>query len=163
MKRLETLIPLSHDHHHGLVMALRMKKGGPASPHDRFPSDICEQRDTLLVFTNQELLPHFELEEDLLFPACLHSKRPELEAVTLELMDEHAAMRAMLAELDGASDTEKLRATMKEFGEILESHIRKEERGFFPLAEEEIARGSLPIDAEAIRARRAAYEQPPGC
>lgn len=163
MKRLEALIPLSHDHHHGLVMALRLKKGGPASPHDLWPADIRAQRDELLTFTNRELLPHFELEEDLLFPACLRSKRPELEAVVLELMEEHAAMRLQLAGLQASNDERSLREHMRAFGELLEPHIRKEERVFFPMAEEAIEQGTLLIDTEAIKSRHAAYEKPGVC
>ena len=161
MKRSEILIPLSHDHHHGLVMALRMKKGGPASPHDRWPTDLHEQRERLIRFINNELLPHFEPEESLVFPAT-SSGSVDLRASTLTLQEQHEAMRMLIAQIQTA-DIEQLPVLMARFGAALEAHIRMEERIFFPQTEEAIAHGQLKLDAEALRNRHESYRQPPGC
>lgn len=162
MKRHETLILLSHDHHHGLVVALRLKKGGPASPHDHWPSDIKAQRQALLSFAESELLPHFRLEETLLFPVCLESNA-ELSQATQDLQIEHNAIRILLESLNATEELETLRKTMSALGSAIEMHIRKEERIFFPLVEKAIQAANLDLDEKAIAAEHAAYHLPPSC
>lgn len=162
MKRHEALIPLSHDHHHGLVVALRLKKGAPASPNDNWPQNPKGQRDALMKFAESELFPHFLLEEELLFPVCLNASG-ELRTVTAELMAEHKSMRATIDGLRNSEDESYLMQQMSALGTLLESHIRKEERTYFPLAEAGIEAGSLSIDLEAVESQHAAYSPLTGC
>ena len=161
MKRHQALIPLSHDHHGALLVALRLKKGGPASWRDPWPEDFSAQRDALFLFVTTDLYPHFALEEELLFPAC--SEHPgELSILAAELAREHQAMRSQLDDIQSTDNVllpEKLRA----FGQALEAHVRKEERSFFPLLEEHLAAQAIVIDSDKLAAQYAAYHQPPAC
>lgn len=156
----KALIPLSHDHHNGLLVALRMKKGGPASHRDSWPSEINAQRDALMQFSRKELLPHFALEEEILFPSL--SSTPSLESLISELMNEHRAMRSLLETLssDQNIDAAKL---MKDFGILLEAHIRKEERQLFPMVESLVAEGTLSLPESEIQKRHESYAPDPAC
>src|SRR5215211_5479133 len=101
MKRHESLVPLSHDHHQALLVALRLKKGGPSSPRDSWPTDPALQRKALNEFAERELLPHFLLEEELLFPPCIVSGG-ELSRAAADLGNDHRNMRSLLAEMTTA-------------------------------------------------------------
>jgi len=161
MKRHDTLIPLSHDHHHALVVALRLKKGGPASQHDNWPANPEAQRTALLEFADRELLPHFAVEEEVLFPACFNSTE-EIRSVAEALRRDHTEMRRLLKEISIASPTNLLQI-MSEFGVMLEAHIRKEERSFFPLVEQGISEDTLQVDGIALRQQYDLYHTPPTC
>ena len=140
MKRHAALHKLSHDHHHGLVMALRLKKGGPASPNDNWPSDRDKQVESLLAFAANELMPHFEIEEKHL----LGIAEPTMDA---RLREDHAQLRALIGSI-GAR--EGLEEDLKAFGERLESHIRFEEREFFPQLQEILGEERLSALADKL-------------
>jgi hypothetical protein len=137
MKRHPALHALSHDHHHGLVMALRLKKGGPASPNDNWPIGRAEQIDALLAFARNELLPHFEIEEKHLV-GCAEGCE-ELES---NMRADHAELRLMLKELESINP-EEANDLLQKLGMKLESHIRFEEREYFPKLQELLGEDGL--------------------
>jgi iron-sulfur cluster repair protein YtfE (RIC family) len=159
MPRHSSLIPLSHDHHHGLVVALRLKKGGPASPNDTWLAGEENQASQLLAFADAELLGHFALEEELLFPVLIRIGDETITGLIGELRSEHQSMRTSLEKIRQIPDPDIL----KQFGELLESHIRKEERVLFPLIEREIEKGSIILPTDVIQARHDSYSPPPVC
>ena len=66
-KRHPSLIPLSHDHHHGLVLAFRLREG---LPPNRKPADNPqEQAEDAVRFFRDNLVAHFRAEEEALFPS----------------------------------------------------------------------------------------------
>ena len=67
-KRHPALIPLSHDHHHGLALALRCRKHalGQLNPGDPAAIEACATEASR--FFNENLIAHFEAEETVLFP-----------------------------------------------------------------------------------------------
>lgn len=67
-----------------------------------------------------ELAPHFAIEEKVLLPALRQAGREDLASRTL---CDHDAMRAALAEPE-------------RFADLLEAHVRFEERELFPVCEE---------------------------
>lgn len=161
MKRIEGLVPLSHDHHHALVVALRLKKGGPASWRDNWPEDPSAQKEALAEFAERELMPHFILEEELLFPVC-SSSAGELKDAAVDLRNDHNTMRSLLADIASA-ETAKLPGLLVSLGTLLEAHIRKEERSFFPLLEGAISNGSVVVDLDLLASKYALYHTPPAC
>jgi hemerythrin-like domain-containing protein len=153
--RHPTLVPLSHDHHEALLVALRLKKGGSSSPHDTmWPTAPAAQADALIRFADRELLAHFQIEEDLIFPAAAKSGLSEL---VNHLLAQHAEMRAKIAELPTRREEPNLPAILRSFGELLEGHIRREERELFPRVEALIENGAIAIDASLLKSRQAAY------
>jgi len=142
-KRHPSLIPLSHDHHHGLVLAFRLREG---LPRNRKPSDSPhEQAEATVHFFHDNLVAHFQAEEEVLFPA-IHICTPEATPQLDTLIAEHAVMRSMVARLAHITpEDSSLSGRLKSFGDVLERHIRSEERELFPLYEANIS------EAEATR------------
>ena len=144
MPRHSNLIPLSHDHHEALLIALRLKKGGPTSQHDRlWPTDLAGQVRSLQLFYERELLPHFVLEEEILFPRVV--ALPELEEIIYSLLAQHTQMRAAISEISQMTDNDHLKKELADFGILLESHIRVEERKLFPKLEEAEKEGKITL------------------
>ena len=71
MKRHPALVPLSREHHTGLVIAQRLILGRSTNPRSPWPSDVHSQAGRLLQFFEKELQPHFKFEEVELFPRLL--------------------------------------------------------------------------------------------
>jgi hemerythrin-like domain-containing protein len=142
-KRHPSLIPLSHDHHHGLVLAFRLREG---LPRNRKPSDSPrEQAEDTARFFHNNLTTHFRAEEQALFPA-IRTWLPQTGILLDTLITEHAEMKALVGQLAQAmSDETSLPALLTAFGDLLERHIRREERELFPLYEAHIP------EAEAAR------------
>jgi iron-sulfur cluster repair protein YtfE (RIC family) len=142
-KRHPSLIPLSHDHHHGLVLAFRLHEG---LPRNRKPSDSPhEQSEDMVRFFHDNLVAHFQAEEEVLFPAIC-TRAPQAIALLDTLIAEHTTIRSRVEQLSRiASNDPSLPTLLKSFGDVLERHIRSEERELFPLYEAHIP------EAEAAR------------
>jgi quercetin dioxygenase-like cupin family protein len=124
MKRHPALVPLSHDHHHALVAARRLRQ---AAERDADPAGAVA---SFRAFFAAETLAHFRAEEEQLFP--LVADVDEARPLLVETLIDHQRLRALVRDLGGSDD---VRATMAEIGELLEAHVRREERELFPLIE----------------------------
>ena len=71
MKRHAALVPLSREHHNGLVIAQRLILGRSTNPRSPWPSAAQGQVERLLRFFQEELQPHFKFEEGQLFPRLI--------------------------------------------------------------------------------------------
>ncbi|RLD16801.1 hypothetical protein DRI50_00970 [candidate division KSB1 bacterium] len=133
MKRHNSLETLSFEHHDALVIALRIKKGV-----DR-QGDLNTIAEYALSVYNNHLKHHFEQEEHTLLEPLLQNEQSAPHA--RRMVDEHERF-AEIAEFieKGKGD---LHALLKEFAELLESHVRFEERTLFPLAEKLIPEDQL--------------------
>jgi hemerythrin-like domain-containing protein len=140
--RHPSLIPLSHDHHHGLALALRCRKQALGRIKPLGIQGLKERAQELKEFFGASLAPHFRAEEDELFP-FMRSSIPESEPLIGELLSEHAQLRDWLARLE---DEKHLAKVLFEAADLLERHIRREERELFPLFEARAA----PADADLV-------------
>jgi iron-sulfur cluster repair protein YtfE (RIC family) len=131
MKRHPALIPLSHDHHHALVEARRLRR---AADRDDDPAPVAA---AFADFFAAVSVPHFREEEETLFP--LVAARDEARPLVVEALLDHQRLHALVAELRRSSD---VRPAMREIGELFEAHVRREERELFPLIER-LAAGRL--------------------
>ena len=129
MKRHASLVPLSRDHHHGLVMARRLILGRSTNPRADWPADPVQQAARLVEFFETDLRPHFEVEEAHVFPAAARDL-DDGDSRTRALLAEHETMRKMVRDL-AADATSRLRERLRAFGELLEAHIHTEERVLF--------------------------------
>jgi hemerythrin-like domain-containing protein len=121
MLRDKNLIPLSHQHQHALALCVRLDRAMKAGEVDleAWQSEIQQ------IF-EQEIAIHFAAEEKELFPAA--ARVAELRPQVGELLAEHAALREFFAAAAARTlDADRL----KNLGERLSSHIRKEERQLF--------------------------------
>ena len=132
MKRHRTFIALSRDHHRGLLLAARLQQGKKALLK-LWSHDQKWQAEYVVRFFDDELKEHFRLEETFVFPVA-DSYLPEDRSMIKQLRAEHDEMRKTIDTLRGAGG-KKPDLTLRRFGELLEKHIRSEEREFFPLLE----------------------------
>ncbi len=147
-RRHEELIPLSHGHHHGLVMSLRVRRELARAASDA--ETLGQLARALISFFESDLVPHFAAEEEGLFP-IMEENLGRLELLE-ELRKEHERFRAWIEELRNSASAETLRA----FGVLLHDHIRKEERILFPIFEARMPPQQARRAGEAIAARWAA-------
>ena len=134
MPRHHALVPLSHDHHHGLVVARRLRRA--ASEDER-----CRAAEDFVRFIDGEGGAHFREEEEQLFPLVVASLEETPDLVERATLD-HIHLRTAAVRLrhtQGSPDAEVLRA----LGNRLDAHIRLEERNLFPLAEQVVAESEL--------------------
>jgi quercetin dioxygenase-like cupin family protein len=127
VKRHSSLVPLSHDHHHALVEARRLRR---AAGEDETTRRAAVDR--FLRFFSSETIRHFREEEERLFP-LLAGHEGEANALLVEALLDHQRIRALVARLErGPAADEDL---MRELAGALDSHVRLEERRLFPLVE----------------------------
>jgi hemerythrin-like domain-containing protein len=144
MLRDPSLIPLSHQHHNGLALGVLTRRSLAA---DGTPENVARQAQRIVQRYELELRNHFEIEEQVLFPAC--GAMP----IIAELVAEHRAMEAMVAKLR----TDPSREGIEEFCDLLARHIRREENELFEQIQRELPRDVLDgagreIDRRAVRA-----------
>jgi hemerythrin-like domain-containing protein len=96
-------------------------------------------------FFAHNLTNHFRAEEEVLFPQ-LSARVPESGEIIEGLLREHEQIRSAVPNLDAEEGLAKL---VFDLGDLLERHIRKEERELFPLFE---AHANL-FDVEAVAER----------
>ncbi len=121
MERDVRLHGLTSDHHHALVLASRIKEASTGGRLDAALVADARRR------YEQELAPHFAVEEEELLPALAARGRHDLVERTLR---EHETLRGHLA----AAEAGEL-ARLEAFGQLLEAHVRFEERELFPVCE----------------------------
>jgi iron-sulfur cluster repair protein YtfE (RIC family) len=135
-KRHPSLVALSHDHHHGLALALRLRQGDVALLTDGWIHDRHEQAKRVAAFYRDELRSHFLAEERSLFPAMR-----QYVPVSTDLIDrlvlQHRQIEEIIERVSGPA-VRDLAALLVRLGEVLELHIRAEERELFPLYEEHV-------------------------
>ncbi len=139
MKRDPALAPLSHDHQHGLAVALQLRRATAETAR--------AARAAFVAFWEGEGQRHFRAEEEVLLPASARHIPPDHEAVVRVLVD-HVDLRRRAADLTLASlpAVEDLRS----LGDRLHAHIRHEERVLFPLIEDALPNAALAELAAAL-------------
>jgi hemerythrin-like domain-containing protein len=148
MTRHSSFVPLSREHHDGLSLAIRLQQGSRASL-TMWSHDLRWQAEHTVNFFDEHLVRHFRIEEDVLFPVAgtYIKDHPELAD---RLVNEHRQLEA-LAELLRHPISRMLPAKLKEFGKLLEGHIRAEERELFPCCESSIPQDTLAELGRKIR------------
>lgn len=136
-RRHESLIPLSHDHHHGLVVALRLREGYARLEPRRAGEGVESLVKETEAFYQSSLMLHFQVEEEILFPALRPFIRED-DTVIEELLADHEQIRSLVARVGDQTD-QALRRHLTTLGELLERHIRREERELFPIFEERLS------------------------
>jgi iron-sulfur cluster repair protein YtfE (RIC family) len=118
MKRDPRLRGLSSEHHQALVLARALLAAADAG--------MCME--DLKSRFQEELEPHFQVEERWLLPGLDAAGAHDLVARTLE---DHAFLRSHVEAAQGGD-----RGAMAAFATRLQEHVRFEERTLFPACEE---------------------------
>jgi hemerythrin-like domain-containing protein len=143
MLRDPSLIPLSHQHHNGLVLCLMTRR---SLAQDASAENVAKQARRIVDRYELELINHFEIEEQVLFPAC--GPMPLVDT----LVAEHRAMEALIPAIRTAPAGDLL----EQFCELLSTHIRREEKELFEVVQQSLPRDVLDrvgaeIDRRAVR------------
>jgi hemerythrin-like domain-containing protein len=131
MKRDKNLQPLSRQHHNALMAVLLLKKGFAKN------ADAEVMKHFILSVWKDELKEHFEMEEQLL---SAHDENDFLSPLINQMRKEHEIIKEMIGEFLPHS-TSLLR--IEQFYQILEQHIRFEERVLYPAVEKNLSEDAL--------------------
>src|SRR6476620_3890431 len=113
--RTKELRPLSREHHHGLMLCWKIRSGFNKNVD---PARIKRYTDWFYI---KYLLPHFELEEEYIFPIL----KKDSDLVRKALAD-HRRLRRLF------NQRINVELNLGLIEEELEAHIRFEERVLFP-------------------------------
>jgi iron-sulfur cluster repair protein YtfE (RIC family) len=136
MKRNKNLVPLSRQHHYGLILAQLVKKDAPE--YRGLPTDTEGKRAYVLKEWEERLQSHFEIEEKFLFPTLIAENILEMEVK--ELISQHRQIRRLIDQL---REENEVVYHLNTLGHLLEKHIRKEERELFQKAQELLSKEKL--------------------
>ena len=137
MKRVEALQPLSRDHLKALLAARRLRNATDADAASR---DFLE-------FWDGGGQRHFRVEEEVLLPGWA-LKSPVDRIAVARMLEEHLAIRrGALRAVAAEAAIEELR----DLGQLLDDHVRFEERELFPMIEKALDPDSLRRLATAIK------------
>lgn len=130
-RRHESLLPLTHDHHHVLRQARRLRLAADGDPRTR--TDAAQE---FLRFFRAESLLHFREEEEIILP--LVADRDDAPTAAIDrLLREHVDIHNLVEALDGqATAGDPHPETMTDLAQLLRSHVRFEEDELFPLIED---------------------------
>lgn len=152
-RRHPALIPVARDHHECLILAQRLMRGATAADRE-WPREPVAQAALLAGFFRRHLQAHFAVEEALVFPAA-RAAGPAAEALVAQLLDEHRKMAGLVAQL--AANLQVTAAELAAFGELLNAHIRLEDRQLFPMMETGMPADALLDLQQLVEARYARY------
>jgi hemerythrin-like domain-containing protein len=128
MKRHQQLQELSREHHSALKLALHAKRAALSGDS----AQISASASACIHAFGLELNPHFVAEETALLP--LLAKEGE-HALVQRTLGEHAAMRTLVQQLEQPSAS-----VLGDFAELLNAHVRFEERELFAVAQQHFER-----------------------
>ena len=153
MKRAAELRQLSDDHHQGLVQARRLRKattGEGAGPLEEAAKNFLE-------FWQRDTSAHFRREEEVLLPVLARYGQDGLgREPVAEMLGQHARIRGLVMQLSDEYANGNLRPeTLGEIGELLEAHIRLEEREVFHMIEEVLPEAALKEVASRLAVKEA--------
>ncbi|MEW5975444.1 MAG: hemerythrin domain-containing protein [Acidobacteriota bacterium] len=146
-RRHDSLIPLSREHHYGLMVCLRIHRGLPQHGSDK--AWLKDRARKAVAFFETGLVAHFRAEEEVVFPAM--TMFSGAAATLQQLTEEHRKLEGLIDRLRAAPVNE-LGGLLAEFADLLEDHIRTEERVLFPVYEEQVS------PQQALRVQQAVHD-----
>ena len=145
-RRHEALVPLTHDHHHALAQARRLKEvAGLESEAQRRTA-----ANDFVNFYFGRAVRHFHEEEELFFAPVVDD--PEAGPLVMRAVTEHLRLHALVRTVkrqlsSGEADNEML----VRISDLLTQHVRFEEKELFPALEQLVSDSELTDLATAGR------------
>ncbi|MDG2303564.1 MAG: hemerythrin domain-containing protein [Candidatus Binatia bacterium] len=156
-RRHPSLIPLSHDHREALGLVFRLHNPAPPGRVTAMtPVSTAASRATETIeFFSRHLETHFRAEEEALFPFLV--ARAELDDASGSLVERLIGEHRRLGELRDAIEAAargagELEEALVAFGDLLETHVRTEERELFARFPADLPEDEAGPVAAAIRA-----------
>lgn len=126
MKRAPELVPLSHQHHHGLVASKRVLFTLEKS---QLAEEIRVLANEVVRFHEIDLEPHFSAEEQWLLPHATSSLRERTQ-------HDHGNLRSLIVFPD---HVDAIKSQLITWADVLTTHIRFEERELFHALQETLS------------------------
>lgn len=126
LKRHPSLVPLSKDHHHGLLLCWKLREAQKRKISSKRVKEYLD------FFFKTQLKPHFSFEEKEVFPLLGTGHPLVQQAVT-----EHKRLRFLFSQEDNNEDT------IINIEKELKAHIRFEERTLFQKIQEVTSEADL--------------------
>ena len=147
MLRDPNLIPLSHQHQHALAMCVLTRR---SLGEDGSPANVARLAGRAVDRYDLEIANHFEIEEQILFPAIENALGPL--PLIAELIAEHRQTEALVSQLRSTPSAPLL----EQLCALFDSHIRREERDLFQMAQSRLPQPVLSevgaaIERKAVR------------
>ena len=153
MRRDQALVPLSQQHHDALALCVYIERAAK-SGH----LDLAHWNREVAAAWQNEIRWHFQSEEEVLFPAA--REVAPLRALVDELIGEHAQMREWFT----AAEAGRLSADdLLRFRQVLNDHVRKEERQLFEPMQTELPAERLVTIGQALQAFFERHTGGPAC
>jgi hemerythrin-like domain-containing protein len=130
IKRSVQLAPLSREHHEGLLFAWKIKQGIEKK------ASLDVMRKYALWYWKHHIKPHFFQEEKIIVPYM-----PAGHPMAVKMMEDHDHIRELILGLDDVADKRNLII----LSDLLNHHIRFEERELFAYLEKELKPEQLDI------------------
>jgi len=144
MLRDPALIPLSQQHHNGLALCVLAER---ALAGDRSEAAISLLARRVIDFYEIELMNHFGIEEQVLFPMI----EREIGSMRIigELIADHRSLEKLVDQLRSAPSA----AGIESLCGLLRAHIRREENELFQHIQQRVPAGALESAGKQIAAR----------
>ena len=130
MRRHNSIINLSRDHHQGLILAQLIRKNAPQ--YKNLPDTLEGKINYTLNAYKADLLPHFKKEEEILFP-FVKGMNEKLDELIKQLIEEHKKITDLVIRIEKEDNKEEI---LDKLGNLLAQHIRKEERELFEIVQD---------------------------
>jgi len=154
-RRHPALVPLSHEHRDALGLAFRLHNPSPPGPGTAMtPASTPQSRAAeTIAFFEESLRRHFRIEEDVVFPFLATHLPPRAaeRALLAELVRDHGRLAELRDAVASATDATALSSALTAFADLLEAHVRREERQLFDLFPGDASRDQVGVVAAAIR------------
>jgi hemerythrin-like domain-containing protein len=128
IKRHTSLIPISREHHFGLLLSWKIREGLKYNVNPARIMDYC------VWFYNTNLKLHFDIEEQYMYP-ILGNDHPMI----VQALHEHRHIEQLILQKENVTDV--LLALEK----AIDTHIRFEERNLFNLIQEKATEDQLRL------------------
>ena len=144
LKRNPAIVTFSKDHHFALLLVWKIREG--------LKKDVETSRiiNYAIHFFDTDLIFHFEEEETLLF-----IKLPSDNLLRLQAEEEHKLIKL---EIDALRNNPEDKIGIENLANILEKHIRFEERELFNFLQETFTEEELVEIATAMESRKRDHE-----
>jgi hemerythrin-like domain-containing protein len=136
LTRSKQLAPLSREHHDGLLFVWKIRQGLQNKV------DYDRLRSYTHWFWQNHMKPHFFQEERILLPYL-----PAEHQLAAQLKNEHAHIRELIIEIDKHHDPRNLTILC----DLLDKHIRFEERELFTYFQDELTSTQLDTIFEQLQ------------
>jgi hemerythrin-like domain-containing protein len=150
-------MPLWQQHRDALMLCFRLHHPAPPAPVTPMtPASTPQSRAAeTLAFYDQHLRGHFRAEEDELFPFLRRRLSDEPARATLldELVAEHRRLTDLRDAIAAADGEGALGTALASFADLLETHVRREERELFENFPDAVPAEEADTLAAAIRSR----------